>query len=146
MTRSMAGPAPDVSLADPGPANPWNALWAMMVGFFMILVEFDSTRAVAHPSIMDALGIYRTTTRGSGVTSSYLLAFAVPLLLAGRRGPVRDPKNLYLGGLAIFTVSSLWCGLAGSVDMRMHRAGRAGSGCGAADPQTLSTIMRIFPA
>ena len=58
MTRSVAGPTPDVSLADPprGPANPWNALWAMMVGFFMILVD-STIVAVANPSIMDALEI-----------------------------------------------------------------------------------------
>ena len=35
--------------------NPWNALWAMLVGFFMILVDATIV-AVANPSIMDKLG------------------------------------------------------------------------------------------
>jgi EmrB/QacA subfamily drug resistance transporter len=146
MTRSMAGPPPDVSLADPpgGPVNPWNALWAMMVGFFMILVD-STIVAVANPSIMDALEItdYDTVI---WVTSSYLLAYAVPLLLAGRLGDRYGPKNLYLAGLAIFTVSSLWCGLSGSVDMLIIARAVQGLGAALLTPQTLSMITRIFPA
>jgi hypothetical protein len=35
--------------------NPWNALWAMLVGFFMILVDATIV-AVANPTIMGQLG------------------------------------------------------------------------------------------
>lgn len=148
MTRNMAGSAPDVDLdPDPAvpevPANPWHALWAMLVGFFMILVD-STIVAVANPSIMDGLGItdYDTVI---WVTSAYLLAYAVPLLLAGRLGDRFGPKNLYIAGLAIFTASSLWCGLAGTIGMLI--AARVVQGLGAAllTPQTLSTITRIFP-
>lgn len=141
MTRSVSGPVPDVASADS--PNPWNALWAMMVGFFMILVD-STIVAVANPSIMDALEItdYDTVI---WVTSSYLLAYAVPLLLAGRLGDRYGPKNLYLAGLAIFTVSSLWCGLSGSVDMLIVARAVQGLGAALLTPQTLSTITRIFP-
>jgi EmrB/QacA subfamily drug resistance transporter len=116
----------------------------MMIGFFMILVD-STIVAVANPSIMDALEItdYDTVI---WVTSSYLLAFAVPLLLAGRLGDRYGPKNLYLAGLAIFTVSSLWCGLAGSVDMLIIARAVQGLGAALLTPQTLSMITRIFPA
>ncbi len=125
------------------PANPWNALWAMLVGFFMILVDATIV-AVANPSIMDKLGASYDSV--IWVTSAYLLAYAVPLLVAGRLGDRYGPKNLYLLGLTVFTAASLWCGLAGSIEMLI--AARVVQGIGAAllTPQTLSTITRIFPA
>ena len=123
--------------------NPWNALWAMLVGFFMILVDATIV-AVANPSIMDKLGASYDAV--IWVTSAYLLAYAVPLLVAGRLGDRFGPKNLYLLGLTVFTAASLWCGLAGSIEMLI--AARVVQGIGAAllTPQTLSTITRIFPA
>ena len=125
-------------------ANPWNALWAMLVGFFMILVD-STIVAVANPSIMTALNISSYDSI-IWVTSAYLLAYAVPLLLAGRLGDRFGPKNLYMAGLAVFTLASLWCGLSGSIGMLI--AARVVQGIGAAllTPQTLSTITRIFPA
>ena len=114
----------------------------MMVGFFMILVDATIV-AVANPSIMEKLGAGYDAV--IWVTSAYLLAYAVPLLLAGRLGDRYGPKNLYLLGLAVFTAASLWCGLAGSIGMLI--AARVVQGIGAAllTPQTLSTITRIFP-
>ena len=79
----------------PAPVNPWHALWAMMVGFFMILVDATIV-AVANPSIMDKLGAGYDAV--IWVTSAYLLAYAVPLLVAGRLGDRYGPKNLYLLG------------------------------------------------
>ncbi|MGV9803290.1 MFS transporter [Mycobacterium sp. NPDC003449] len=122
--------------------NPWHALWAMMVGFFMILVDATIV-AVANPTIMERLGADYDGV--IWVTSAYLLAYAVPLLVAGRLGDMYGPKYLYLAGLAVFTAASLWCGLAGSIETLI--AARVVQGIGAAmlTPQTLSTITRIFP-
>jgi EmrB/QacA subfamily drug resistance transporter len=115
----------------------------MLVGFFMILVDATIV-AVANPSIMDKLGASYDSV--IWVTSAYLLAYAVPLLVAGRLGDRFGPKNLYLLGLTVFTAASLWCGLAGSIELLI--AARVVQGIGAAllTPQTLSTITRIFPA
>ncbi|WP_081290410.1 DHA2 family efflux MFS transporter permease subunit [Mycobacterium asiaticum] len=123
--------------------RPWAALWAMMLGFFMIMVD-STIVAVANPTIMTGLRIdYATVV---WVTSAFLLGFAVVLLVAGRLGDRFGPKNLYVIGLVIFTVASVWCGLAGSAEMLIAARVAQGVGAGVLTPQTLSTITRIFPA
>ena len=124
-------------------ADPWRALWVMMVGFFMILVDATIV-AVANPSIMEKLGAGYDAV--IWVTSAYLLGFAVPLLLAGRLGDRYGPKNLYLLGLTVFTFASLWCGLSGTIGMLIAARVLQGVGAALLTPQTLSTITRIFPA
>ncbi|MGE5694376.1 MAG: MFS transporter [Candidatus Sericytochromatia bacterium] len=114
----------------------------MMIGFFMILVD-STIVAVANPRIMEKL--HTDYDAVIWVTSAYLLAYAVPLLVAGRLGDRFGPKNLYLIGLTIFTAASLWCGLAGSIDMLIIARVVQGLGAALLTPQTLSTITRIFP-
>ena len=135
--------APGTRRTTAATANPWNALWAMLVGFFMILVDATIV-SVANPSIMDKLGASYDSV--IWVTSAYLLAYAVPLLVAGRLGDRFGPKNLYLLGLTVFTVASLWCGLADSIGMLIIARVVQGVGAALLTPQTLSTITRIFPA
>ena len=115
----------------------------MLLGFFMILVD-STIVAVANPSIMTALNI---TSYDSiiWVTSAYLLAYAVPLLLTGRMGDRYGAKNLDIAGLVVFTVASLWCGLSGSIQTLIAARVLQGIGAALLTPQTLSTITRIFP-
>ncbi|MFZ1163710.1 MAG: MFS transporter [Mycobacterium sp.] len=114
----------------------------MMVGFFMILLD-STIVAVANPSIMIKLGAGYDTV--IWVTSAYLLAYAVPLLVSGRLGDRFGPKNLYVIGLAIFTAASLWCGLSGTIGMLITARVLQGIGAAVMSPQTLSVITRIFP-
>ncbi|KQZ09448.1 multidrug MFS transporter [Agromyces sp. Root1464] len=122
--------------------KPWPALWALVIGFFMILVD-STIVSIANPAIMRDLGTDLTAVLW--VTSAYLLAYAVPLLITGRLGDRFGPKNVYLVGLAVFTLSSLWCGL--SDDITMLIVARVVQGLGAAlmTPQTMAVITRIFP-
>ena len=125
--------------------NPWPALWALIIGFFMLLVD-TTIVSVANPAIKAALD--PTTNNLDNVvwvTSAYLLAYAVPLLIAGRLGDAFGPKRVYLTGLAVFTLASLGCGLSTSLSMLV--AMRAAQGLGAAlmTPQTMALITRTFP-
>ncbi|MGW4355322.1 MFS transporter [Nocardia sp. NPDC004582] len=122
--------------------NPWGALGALCAGYFMILLDMTIV-AVANPAIMR--GLHTDMSQVIWVTSAYLLTFAVPLLVTGRLGDRFGPKYLYLGGLSVFTLASLWCGLAGGIGSLI--AARAVQGLGAAliAPQTMAVIGRIFP-
>lgn len=122
--------------------NPWPALYALVVGSFMIMLDMTVV-AVANPAIMDDL--HADINKVIWVTSAYLLTYAVPLLVAGRLGDRFGPKNIYLLGLAVFTAASLWCAMSGSIEMLI--AARAVQGLGAAlmTPQTMAIITRAFP-
>lgn len=65
--------------------------------------------------------------------------------MTGRLGDRFGPKRVYLVGLVLFTLASLACGLAGSIEMLI--AARAVQGFGAAlmTPQTMAIIARVFP-
>src|SRR3954451_23898977 len=94
--------------------NPWAALSALCIGFFMIVLDMTIV-AVANASIV--VGLRTDVTQVVWVTSAYLLAFAVPLLLSGSLGDRYGPKKLYLAGLALFTAASLGCGVSDSITM-----------------------------
>ncbi len=134
----------------PAPARPWPALWALVIGFFMILID-TTIVSVATPTIMGKLNA--DVNNVVWVTSAYLLAYAVPLLITGRMGDRYGPKNLYLAGLTLFTLASLWCGLSGTGVLTIHDGittliiARVVQGLGASlmTPQTMSVITRTFP-
>ncbi|QFQ02667.1 Multidrug resistance protein stp [Corynebacterium urogenitale] len=120
----------------------WRCLIALCIGFFMILLD-QTIVAVATPAIQRDLG--GDYGQIIWVTSVYLLCFAVPLLVTGRLGDRWGPKNLYIAGMVIFTLSSLWCGLAGSVEQLIIARGVQGIGASLLTPQTMSVINRVFP-
>src|SRR5699024_1792019 len=132
-----------IDVPTPTSSQPFRAVWAMMVGFFLIVVD-STVVAVANPALKHEFGAgYEAVI---WVTSAYLLMFAAFLLIGGRLGDRFGPKTVYLIGLGIFTAASLWCGLAESIGMLI--GGRVAQGIGAAllTPQTFSVVTRSFPA
>ena len=150
MTQPTTGPGTGTDAAASARPNtpqhsPWPALWALVIGFFMILVD-TTIVSVANPAIKAALDPDTNNLDNVvWVTSAYLLTYAVPLLITGRLGDRFGPKNIYLIGLAIFTLASLGCGFSPTLGALI--AFRAVQGLGAAlmTPQTMAVITRTFP-
>jgi len=144
-TTTTHGTGPSTASGARRERGPWPGLWALVIGFFMILVD-TTIVSVANPAIKAALDPGTPDLDNVvWVTSAYLLAYAVPLLITGRLGDRFGPKNIYLIGLAIFTLASLGCGLSSSLGALI--AFRAVQGLGAAlmTPQTMAVITRTFP-
>lgn len=123
-------------------ANPWAALSALCIGFFMVLLDMTIV-SVAIPAMLRELNASLNAV--VWVTSVYLLTYAVPMLVTSRLGDRFGPKRMFLLGLVVFTGASLWCGLSGTVELLI--AARAVQGLGAAimTPQTLAFITHLFP-
>lgn len=139
--------SPTPTMATPGPApaeekEPWAALFALLIGFFMILVDMTIV-TVATPTIITDLHASQNSV--IWVTSAYLLAYAVPVLITGRLGDRFGQRRLYLIGLAVFTLASLWCGLTGTIGALITARVVQGLGAAIMVPQTMATITRIFP-
>ncbi len=123
-------------------SHPFRALWVLMVGLFLIVVD-STVVAVANPALKNDFD----TDYGSvfWVTSGYLLAFAALLLVGGRLGDRFGPKYVYVLGLAVFSASSVWCGLSESIGMLTLARVAQGAGAALLAPQILATITRMFP-
>ncbi|HEY9294350.1 MAG TPA: DHA2 family efflux MFS transporter permease subunit [Microlunatus sp.] len=139
----MAHAAPqEMRPAPVQPSSPWPAMLALVLGFFMILVD-STIVSVATPAIMR--GLDADVNSVVWVTSAYLLAYAVPLLITGRLGDRVGPKVLYQVGLVVFTLSSLWCGLSNGIEMLIIARVFQGLGAAMMTPQTMAVITRTFP-
>ncbi|MGA8255584.1 MAG: MFS transporter, partial [Nocardioides sp.] len=109
----------------------------------MILVD-STIVSVATPALIEDL--QADVNDVVWVTSAYLLAYAVPVLITGRLGDRFGPKRLYLVGLTVFTIASLACGLTGSIEGLIVARVVQGLGAAMITPQTMAIITRIFPA
>jgi EmrB/QacA subfamily drug resistance transporter len=119
----------------------WKALAALVIGFFMILVD-QTIVAVATDAFVTQLGA--TTNQVIWVTSAYLLAYVVPLLFTGRLGDQIGPRRVSISGLVLFTGASLWCGLAPDIETLIVARVFQGFGAALLTPQSLSVITRVF--
>jgi EmrB/QacA subfamily drug resistance transporter len=99
---------------------------------------------VALPAIGRDLGLAEQELQW--VVSIYALCFGGFLLLAGRAADLYGRRRLFAGGLALFTVASLACGLASSPAMLVGARALQGLGAAVAVPAALSLLTATFSA
>jgi EmrB/QacA subfamily drug resistance transporter len=120
----------------------WWTLAAVSFGLFMIMLD-NTIVNVALPSIQRSLDL--KISELEWVVTGYALTFGALMLTGGKLADLLGRRLIFVVGLAIFTLSSLACGLAGSASLLI--AARVVQGVGAAmmNPSTLSIITVTFP-
>jgi EmrB/QacA subfamily drug resistance transporter len=123
------------------PLNKWIALAIILVGPFLGVIDFFIAN-IGVPSIRRALGA--SFSEIELVIAGYGLAYAVCLITGGRLGDIFGRKITFILGMAGFTLTSAFCGLAPSAGWLIF--GRVIQGCTAAlmFPQALSFIHVNF--
>ncbi|TFZ07176.1 DHA2 family efflux MFS transporter permease subunit [Ramlibacter henchirensis] len=119
----------------------WWALLVLCLGVLMIVLDTTIVN-VALPSIRTDLGF--TETSLVWVVNAYMLTFGGFLLLGGRLGDLYGHRKVFLAGIALFTLASLGCGLAGSQTMLIAARAVQGLGGAVVSAVALSLIMNLF--
>jgi MFS family permease len=101
-------------------------LVGVLLGQFMLVLDATVVN-VALPAIQRDLHLGPREL--TWVSSAYLIAFGGLLLLFGRLGDELGRRRMFRGGVVVFTLASLACGLAPSA---FALIGRVSSGVGAA--------------
>lgn len=120
----------------------WFALVVLCAGMLMIILDATIVN-VALPVIQSDLEF--TQSGLAWVINAYLIPFGGLLLLAGRAGDLIGRKRMFLSGLAVFTLASLLCGLAGSQEMLIAARFVQGVGGAMAAAVILGMIVTMFP-
>jgi EmrB/QacA subfamily drug resistance transporter len=120
----------------------WKLLAVLCAVYFMVILDAAIVR-VAVPSIERELGMSPEGLQW--VANAYMLTFGALLLLGGRMADLLGRRRLLLGGLVVFTVASLLCGLANSGTALIAFRAIQGLGAAAMTPAALSTVMTTFP-
>lgn len=120
----------------------WIALVVLCVGMLMIVLDTTVVN-VALPSIQEDLGF--SASGLAWVVNAYLIAFGGLLLLAGRLGDLVSRRGIFLAGLAVFTLSSIVCGLATSQEMLVAARFVQGVGGAMTSAVILGMIVTMFP-
>jgi len=85
------------------------ALAALVLGAAMMMLDVTIVN-VAIPTLRDSIGADESML--SWIVSGYALAGGLSLIPAGRLGDRIGHKPVFIAGIAIFTLASLWCGIA----------------------------------
>jgi EmrB/QacA subfamily drug resistance transporter len=120
----------------------WWTLGALAFALFMIMLD-NTVVNVALPSIQRDLGIGLSELEWT--VNAYALTFAVLMLTGGKLADFFGRRRVFLVGLAIFTLSSLACGLANTGEALIGARTVQGVGAALMMPATLSIISATFP-
>ncbi|MFD2468359.1 DHA2 family efflux MFS transporter permease subunit [Amycolatopsis silviterrae] len=115
---------------------------AVFVGSFMALLD-ASVVSVALPTIQREL--HAEFTDLQWIVDGYTVALAAVILTGGILGDRYGRKRIYLGGLAVFTIASLACGLAPTLGLLIAARVVQGIAAAAVIPGGIALLAHAYP-
>ncbi|HET6849672.1 MAG TPA: MFS transporter [Gaiellales bacterium] len=119
----------------------WAALALIVTAQFMVVLDVAVVN-VALPSIKADLGFSESALQW--VISAYAIVFGGTLLLGGRLADLFGRRRMFVAGLALFSLTSLLCGLAWSAGSLVAFRALQGLGGALLAPAALSLLMTTF--
>src|SRR6266545_714511 len=119
----------------------WWTLAAVSFGLFMIMLD-NTVVNVALPSIQSDLHVGLSELEW--IVTGYALTFAALMLTGGKLADAYGRRLIFVVGIAIFTLSSLACGMASTGGMLIGARIVQGVGAALMNPATLSILAATF--
>jgi EmrB/QacA subfamily drug resistance transporter len=142
MTTPDTAAAKSAWVAPVVPRRSWLAFAVLILGIAMALLDTTIVN-VALPVIRDSLNADEATL--SWIISGYALAYGLALIPAGRLGDRIGHKPVFVVGLIVFTLASLWAGLAQDSTTLVVARVVQGLGGGIFFPAVTAFIQLMFP-
>ena len=147
MSESATAGAPralvwDASRSAAGDRNPWLVAVVVSIATFMVVLD----TAIANVSLRYIAGsMAASVDESTWVVTTYLIANAVVLPASGWLSNVIGRKRFYMICVALFTVSSLLCGLAPSLSSLIFFRILQGLGGGGMPTSEQAILADTFP-
>jgi len=123
--------------------NPWVIALTVTLATFMELLD-TSIANVSLPYIAGGLG--RSFDEVTWILTTYLVANAVVLPMSAWLSRVFGRKNYYMACVALFTLTSLFCGIAPTLNVMLIARVLQGIGGGGLAPVEQAILVDTFPA
>lgn len=134
------GWTPERSVA--GKRNPWSIIAVISIATFMVVLD----TSIANVALAHIAGsVSASYDEATWVITSFLVANAIIVPLSGWLADVIGRKRYYMISVALFTISSLMCGLAPNLAFLVIARVFQGIGGGGLAPVEQSMMVDTFP-
>jgi EmrB/QacA subfamily drug resistance transporter len=124
-----------------GETSHWLILILLALAQFMVVLDVAIVN-VALPAIQKAFHMSQTNLQW--IVTAYSLTFGGFLLLGGRAADLFGRRKIFLGGVTVFTIASLACGLAQSESWIIIARGIQGLAAAFMSPAALSIVLVTY--
>lgn len=125
----------------PGLPYKWRVLIAVVFGLFMVILDATVVN-VAFRTLQEEFAA--NVNDSQWVISIYVMALGISTPLSGFLADRFGAKRVFVGGLAVFTIGSVCCGLSQNLWFLIAARGLQGAGGGLALPLGTALLFSVF--